>query len=309
MEKLYLIKINNLYGYINKSGDIKIKPMYKNALDFNDGLAKVITIDGRGYVIDSNNNIIFEVKKECYLRFSHGLAGFRNENNKCGFMNKKGVVIIEPKYDSILRGFNKEGFAVVKKDRKCGTINKMGKEIIGLQYKSIGKYSEGTMSVTNMEDKCGLIDKDGNIIIDFKYKFVSELSEGLCVFKKNEKYGVMDKNQNIIIDEKYHSLWGYHNGLSAFSLGPDAPMGFVDRNGVVVIKDKYQGVSNFYDELAVFTNNDLSGYINKSGEEIVKNIFASAHDFIDGLARVTTIEGEWGYINNEGKWIYKPKNI
>ena len=76
-------------------------------------------------------------------------------------------------------------------------------------------------------------------------------------------------------------------------------MGFINKNGDVVIENKYQSVGDFCDELAVFTNDDLSGYINRQGEEIIKNVFGTTYDFKNGLGRVTTVEGEWGYINNQ----------
>ena len=138
---------------------------------------------------------------------------------------------------------------------------------------------------------------------------LEERYEGLACFSKNDKYGFINRSGDIVIKPTYHSLWGFHNGLSAFWLGADEPMGFINKNGDVVIENKYQSVGDFCDELAVFTNDDLSGYINRQGEEIIKNVFGTTYDFKNGLGRVTTVEGEWGYINNQGKWIYKPQNF
>ena len=71
----------------------------------------------------------------------------KNENNKWGFINKNGDLIVEAEYDEVTE-FNKYGFAAVKKDGKWGSIDKEGKEITGEIYELddnqkpffIGKY-------------------------------------------------------------------------------------------------------------------------------------------------------------------------
>lgn len=307
-EYLYLIKINNLYGFINNIGELIIEPCYRNANEFSDGVSKVTTITGESYIINTNNNIICKLESDTYLNFKNGFSSFRR-GNKFGFINKKGEVTIEPRFDLVVRGFNEEGFAVIKENGKCGTINEQGEYIIKPQFLSIGEYSEGTMSAQNCYNYYGVLNKNGEIIIDFKFEIVSSFSEDLAYFKQNDKYGFINRNEEIVIGPKYHSVWGFHNGLSAFTFGADELFGFIDKSGKIKINNNYQSVGDFRDELAVFTNYDLSGYINKEGKEIIKNVFSTAHDFKNGLGLVITVEGEWGYINNKGEWIYKPKNF
>lgn len=305
---LYLIKVDNLYGFINSSGEVVINPIYKNANNFSDGLAKVTSINGESFVINTMGEIIFKLQSNIYLNYENGFSSFRS-GNKFGFINNKGEVVIEPKFDLVVSGFNKEGFAIIKENKRYGTINISGEYIIKPKYLSISKYKEHVLSVTNVNYKSGVIDKYDKIVIEFKFESIAEFSEGLACFSEKDKCGFINKNGEVVIEPKYHSLWGFHNGLSAFTLAPDEPFGFIDKNGNIKIENKYQTVGDFCDELAVFTNDDLSGYINKEGEEIIKNVFATAHDFKNGLAFVTTVEGEWGYINNKGEWVYKPKNF
>jgi len=145
---LYEIKIDNLYGFMDMSGEIKIKPIYTDVTEFSDGVAKVTTIEGKSHVIDTNNNIILKLDSNMYIKFENGLAQVR-KNNKVGFIDKTGSFVIKPSFDQVLRGFNKEGFAIVKKDDKYGTIDKNGEFIIEPKYLGIGLYSEGSMSARN----------------------------------------------------------------------------------------------------------------------------------------------------------------
>jgi len=305
---LYKIKIDKLYGFINNKGEITIEPIYKNATEFSDGVAKGTTVEGKSYIIDTNNNIILNLDSNIYVKFENGLAQIR-ENNRYGFIDKSGNFVIESRFDSVLRGFNTEGFAIVEKDNKYGTIDKSGNFIIEPKYGGIGLYSEGGMSARNSENKMGIIDKYGNVVVDFQYDVLASFTEGLAYFQQNGKYGFINTKEEIVIKPKYHSVWGFHNGLSGFTLGADEPFGFINKKGEVVIENKYQNVGDFNEGFVTFTNNDLEGYINTQGEEVIKNVFATADDFKNGLALVTTLDNEWGYINKECKWVYKPKKF
>ena len=64
---LALVKINNKYGYVDKSGKFAIKPQFSYAQSFRDGFAMVC-----------------EEKEGKHI---------------CGFINQKGKVIIDLKYE------------------------------------------------------------------------------------------------------------------------------------------------------------------------------------------------------------------
>lgn len=307
-KQLYLIKEGKLYGFINNHGEIEIEPIYKNVHEFNDGVAMVTTVDDKSYIIDTDNNIVLKLNSNKYVKFENGLVQIRKDN-KVGFIDKSGKWVIEPKFDMVLRGFNEAGFAIVEINRKYGTIDKQGNFIIEPNYLGIGRYSEGTMSATNDEGKEGLIDKNGNIVIDFKFDSIDAFFQDVASFKKFHKCGFINVAGDVVIEPRYHAVWEFRNGLCAFTLDSDSPFGFINKNGEVVIKNKYQNVGSFHEGLARFTNDDLEGYLNTNGEEVIRNVFATADDFKNGLALVTTLDNEWGYINTDCEWVYKPKNF
>ena len=55
------------------------------------------------------------------------------QNNKYGFVDNQGNVIIDYKYDKAYE-FNEYGFAAVKKDDKWGAVNEQGQEIVAPSY-------------------------------------------------------------------------------------------------------------------------------------------------------------------------------
>lgn len=112
-EGLAVFSKDGQYGYLDKTGKEVIKPAYKNALAFSEGLAPVLTTEGQW-----------------------------------GYINKKGDMVIAPAYVFAER-FN-EGVAVVSigktsfdAEKKTGAIDKTGKIIIPLEKRSIGSFSNG----------------------------------------------------------------------------------------------------------------------------------------------------------------------
>jgi hypothetical protein len=104
---------DGLYGYMDKAGNVVVKPTYKNALGFSEGLAAVLTDD-----------------------------------KMWGFINKKGEMVIKPAYVNSSR-FS-DGVAVVStgkdafdKDKMTGVIDKTGKVVIPMQKRGISDFKNG----------------------------------------------------------------------------------------------------------------------------------------------------------------------
>lgn len=102
------------YGYMDKTGAVVLKPIYKNAMSFSQGLAPVLFADS-------------------------GLWGY---------INKKGEVVIKAAYVSA-GGFS-EGLAVVSmgknsydKDNVTGVIDKTGKVVIPFEKRRIDQFKNG----------------------------------------------------------------------------------------------------------------------------------------------------------------------
>ncbi|HYF30495.1 MAG TPA: SEL1-like repeat protein [Chitinophagaceae bacterium] len=112
-EGLAVFSEGGLSGYMDKAGTVVIKPAYKNAMSFSQGLAAVLTQDGLW-----------------------------------GYIDKKGTVVIKPAY--ISAGRFSDGVAVVSTgksafdaDKQTGVIDKTGKVVIPFEKRSIGDFKNG----------------------------------------------------------------------------------------------------------------------------------------------------------------------
>ncbi|MBS1605240.1 MAG: WG repeat-containing protein [Bacteroidetes bacterium] len=119
----------NLYGFINKTGEMVIPPDYCGAdLRFSEGLCAV---GGEGFgFINVTGELVIPYQFYYADHFSEGLACVRNtENGKYGFINKEGSVTIRQDFDSA--DAFKNGLASVHLGKEfgktlAGYINKNG---------------------------------------------------------------------------------------------------------------------------------------------------------------------------------------
>jgi len=199
-EGMASVKISGKYGFINTNGTLVIEPKFKNVVRFSNSYCLVTTMDGKENYIDKSGNLITDIEfsrggwfycglakvkvgeKYRYINeagefafegefddaasFSEGLAAVENEDGKWGFINTKGELVIDYKFDAgwfSTISFH-EGLAFVQEEGKWGYINKQGAFVISPQFKSANKFINGVARVYLVEKSAAYIDKTGKII-------------------------------------------------------------------------------------------------------------------------------------------------
>ena len=206
------------YGFADKSGNIIIKPEFKYASDFSEGL-EMVMINGKCGFINKTGTIIIQPVYDYAGSFNNGLAYvsyYDNNAYKRGYVDKTGKLIIEQRPDSFIIGDNKfsEGLAVVQ-----------------------GKNSDGHGY------GFGYIDTNGKLIIDIrKFDNCCNFNEGLAAASFRKQWGYIDKNGKWKITPKYAYAYPFSNGLapvltedSNLSSGR-AKLGYIDKNGDYIWK-------------------------------------------------------------------------
>lgn len=174
-------------GFIDKSGKIVIEPKFTNAENFSEGLAIVAddkpNKNNQSYFnkktfIDIKGNVItpFFDRAES---FSEGLAAIEI-NNRWGFIDKSGNIVISPQFDSVSREFS-EGIAFVNCDiNKTAAIDKRGKYITECIFDETWGFSEGLAPVQVENKKWGFIDSKGNFVIKPQFDHAQSFYNGLA---------------------------------------------------------------------------------------------------------------------------------
>lgn len=165
---------NDKWGYINKSGDLITDIKYALTESFFDGLAKVTYGDGGYRFINIyGDEVIGYTDLYCGV-FHEGLCWVANDNDKMGYMDKIGNIVIPMTYDwdynsEVVQHFS-GGIAPVQKNGKWGFINKNNKFVIPCQYSSVYStwyYGYDGFIPVEKGNKWGIINQDGKIVIPF----------------------------------------------------------------------------------------------------------------------------------------------
>ena len=304
---LFLVRRNDKYGFIVKTGKIVIPCKYEYADDFSEGLARVKINKKYGF-IDKTGEEVIPCKYEYADDFSEGLARVEI-NKKYGFIDKTGKVVIPCNYDDV-NNFS-EGLAVVRKDGEYGFIDKTGKVVIPWATGFAHDFSDGLAIYDKGEKHVELvfIDKTGKEVFPYKDN-AHDFSEGLARVEINKKYGFIDKTSKIVIPCEYEYADDFSEGLAV--VRKDGECGFIDKTGKVVIPCKYDDAVGFREGLARVAKNGKFGYIDKTGKVVIPCKYDYDEDdyledfggdFHNGLAHIE-VEGETFFIDKTGNTVY-----
>ena len=128
-----LIRKGNKWGFIDKKGNIVIKPAFYGAADFKEGFASIMEKVGDKYLsgyINKKGKMITKAIYEEVDDFQEGMACVK-KNGKYGFINKKGKLVVNAIYDNAFSYEN--GLAYVAKGSNAYFIDKTGKKVITIK--------------------------------------------------------------------------------------------------------------------------------------------------------------------------------
>lgn len=211
-------------GLIDTNGVVIVPPKYGAIGVFNEGMAVVINKNQKNFYIDSTGKEIhFDLDFDKSYSIYEGMIQVM-KNNRWGFMNKKGELIVPFKY-SDARSFS-NGYAPVALDsivtasgRKVplwGYIDKTGKEIIPPAYTAVGSSSGEGLFPVSVSDPFskdpqnitwGYVNDSGKLVIPYKFNRAYSFSEGIALV-------CIGKSIN------YPGKWGFINKKQAFIFPP-----------------------------------------------------------------------------------------
>ena len=270
--------------------------------------------------INEQGDVLFEFETHFVWPFSDGMAKFKTtvvENGKAywriGFVNDKGEVVIEPKYDSqksIKYNF-RDGVSWVKLPDSEGffLINKTGKRIGDQTYEKVGSFHEGMCAVYK-DLNMGFVNTKGELVIPIEYAGDPWFYEGLvCLCPaegETENYGFLDKNGEVVIPFQFNQAGfsGFKNGECRVQI--NGKTNLIDKTGKVVFTPTLtNNMDAFSCGLAkAYTKPDRTGFgfFNRDNQWVVKPIYDRASVFENGRA-IVSINDKYGVIDTLGNFI------
>ncbi|NBV68488.1 MAG: WG repeat-containing protein [Flavobacteriia bacterium] len=213
---LYPCVKEELYGFMDESGMVRISPKYDWVGEFKEGLAVALLCDAYG-VVDKKGQLHIPFNFQFISDFQEGVAIFQNENNY-GLINRAGKVVIKNQYEDM--GWLTSEYLFFKEDSLFGVLDIAGKVVVQPEFQEIQFLSKAFIRVqkrgwsgvwntklnpvlqtefdeivlkengflVTKQGKQGLIDFIGNPLIPVVYDAIGEVSEGFVLVQKNQKF-------------------------------------------------------------------------------------------------------------------------
>ncbi len=186
---------NDKRGYHDELYTTIIKPQYDAAWDFQEnGLAKVQLNNLFGF-IDKTGKVIIPIKYQKLEAFEEGIAAFMIDK-KWGYLDATGKIVIPATFDEVR--YFKEGLAAVMVDKKWGFMDKTGKINIPLKYDQVNHFDAGR-AIVKRDNKWGGIDAKGVEVIPVVYESISYFKDGKTAVKKDGEKFYIDVNGKKIL--------------------------------------------------------------------------------------------------------------
>lgn len=342
--KLYpIIQLGNgpsdeKFGYINSKGETVIQPQFKEAWFFSEGLAVACIEHNKCGYIDETGKFAINPQFQFGTRFSEGLAAVIVEG-KLGYIDKAGIFVINPQFEeasrrNLLFSIFSDSLAAVRIGNKNGYIDRSGKIVINPQFEENLPFMEGLAAV-KIGGKWGYADKEGKIVINPQFEGAHPFVNDLAAVKIGNQWGYVDKTGKIVINPQFDFAAPFADeGAALVSLKDKA--GYIDREGKYIVNPQYSvpqrgpggGLGEDLVFLPLLITSDLCrlslsegfalvnlgdssfekasyGYADSAGKIVINPQFKLAFPFYGDLALVILTEGEFAWIDKEGKIVWQ----
>jgi WD40 repeat protein len=208
-------KLSRRYGFADTTGKVVIPIAYRYARSFAEGLAAVLTVEGKWGYLDTDGRFAIRPRFDEADSFSDGLARVL-VGNEYGYVDRNGTFVIPPRFvrDSEEPERFSEGLAAIKSKNKVGYIDRTGKTVIPPRYDYGECFSEGLAAVLRL-GKFVYIDRTGATVIDLRFDAARRFSEGLASVSISGKEAFIDKNGAVVISGDYSEAGAFSDGVAA----------------------------------------------------------------------------------------------
>jgi hypothetical protein len=178
-----------------------------------------------------------------------------------------------------------EGLLAVESNNKWGYINNKGEIVIDLLYDDAGAFY-GNSAIVKIGTKMHLINKKGQNVLDNSFDVLyRDESTGNLIYKDNGKWGLMNESGKKLTEALYDKVNTFSDGLSSVKSG--SLYGFIDAKGKTIVSLTYDDSKSFSNGLAAVKKDGFWGYINTKGNVAIELKYLEAYSFDQfGNARI-----------------------
>ena len=331
----FILKKNNNYGVIDKSGNIIIEPSYTEIKIPNPEKAVFVCYQGEDIVILDNQKqeIMAQYEKVEPIRLKNIASDLMYEktvlkyleNGKYGLIDLSGKKVTNAIYEELDSLPYKEGELLVKQDGKYGVINIKGNKLVKNEYDSIQvdgyytdensyKYSGYIVSTTTDQGyRYGYIDYKGSLLLETEYNELERITDiednenAYIICAKNGQYGVI-KNKDNILNNEYQSI-RYDKSNDVLVIEKSKKYGIAKLDGQIIVPVEYNQIDITGIYLYAQNTQGITVYNSNGTEANIDSDIAILETENDKYRiRINNkIGSKYGVIDDEGKQLIEEK--
>ncbi len=300
-EGLAYFSVDGRYGYMDKNGDTIVEPIYDDVGYFHNGLAIVIK-DGLGGVIGKDGTeilppeyIAVRTLDNCILAqkgdrlFFYDTDGneissapgnqaskgdgiyYISIDNKTGFADENGRIILEPVYERICPILARELVMVQNEEGEYGILDYEGNIVIPFCYYTSVSSFVGDRAVVELNEKYGVLRYDGTLEMPIEYDNIKLFPDGSMAVWTGEKVELTDSGGNLILTGEYDFLYQSGDGyITECYTDKDEREKFWDDQGNLVSEYDFARLSSTYgvkNTYIVYSDSDYDRLLQKGAED------------------------------------------
>lgn len=256
------------------------------------------------------------------------------KQDKTGVVDKKGNIVIEPKYKDIYIPNNaKDVFLCYDDDDNCEILNKSSEKIFD-KYEEVSYLETSDATELVLESQVlrykkdglyGVLSIDGKELTEPIYDLVTSLKNkpGVLMVKKEGLCGVLNLEGKEIIPTKYDNIVGdeyclqeYGYGLAGYIVSTKSDTGvmygYIDYAGNQTLPVQYETISRVLeyddkDDIYLVVRNKGKRGVFKNGKQIIDFNYQSINYADKSNVFIVEKTGKYGFYNNSGKEILPVK--
>jgi len=194
-----LFEDNEWWGYTDANGQTHIKPQFRTATEFSDGLAAVENNTGKWGYTNKDGKMVIPFQFDDAGPFSGGIAVAAIEGRK-GVIDRDGAFVINPQFSTVIRDGDR---LLVKTNDKYGWCDLDGKFIIAPQFKEALPFRGNPLTAVRTDDTWGYAGLDGLYKINPQFSAALPFTDGIAIVRSERKSGFIDASGKYVVNPQF----------------------------------------------------------------------------------------------------------
>lgn len=300
-------------GLVNNRGEVvkRFPRGFEVVGPFSEGLLAVADPSkGLTGYLDTEGEWALEPQWEVAYPFHSGRARFC-EDDRCGFIDKSGEVVIEPRFGRFEReveDFDSDGYArfyIGKRwddaTRRVGVIDRNGDVVLEPTYFALTEFTHGVAAAV-LEGPCWQEKREAFDSGDYfrlyggdQDLYKKHMWEGEESGVSHCRWRLIDTSGQPVSDSEFEDVWPFSEGLAAAR--EDERYGFIDRSGEWAIPPMTIVVPGPFSEGLAKVAAERLSYVDHDGRVVLTVPFEDARlrspsSFHNGLAKLWILHEE-----------------